>query len=135
MSRFYRIQIDTIYLTSDGTSGGIPKLTVQGVEDLLTTITGSVFPTIGGGSIKTLAPWTKDKQFDVQIEVLMKDQWDALVDLLNGKLEADDDFIVTGTGDIGDFSVTVKPFPRKPFAAKEFLNGIISGANFKFITV
>ncbi|MBS1797463.1 MAG: hypothetical protein JSS81_26810 [Acidobacteria bacterium] len=136
MSRFYSIQIDSIYLTSDGTAGGDKcRLTIPNVEDLLTTITGAIVPAIGGGAVLQLVPWTGGKQFEVEIETLMRDEWEDLTALINSKLEADASFTVSGAGDTGDFSVTAKPFPVKPFSAQRFINGRIIGANFKFITV
>jgi hypothetical protein len=135
MSRFYHVQIDSIYITSDGTNGGDPcKLSVAGASELLQTVTGAAIPTIGG-TVFQLVPYTKGKRFSVAIDQIMKDQWDDLVTLINNTLETDGDFTVSGTGDIGDFSATVKPFPVSPFKAQSFINGRIRGVTLEFITV
>lgn len=136
MARFYQIQIASVYLTSDGTAAGDPcKLNVPGVEDLLTTITGAAIPAIGGGSVLQLVPWTAGKQLQIEVETVMEDVWNDLVDLILDALTNDTSFTIIGTGDIGDFSVSVKPFPIKPFSAPGFRNGRIKNAVFKFITV
>lgn len=136
MARFYRIQINSIYLTSDGTSGGIPcKLQVVGVEDLLTEIIGTAVLSVGGTPVYQLVPFTTGKSFEIQIETINQAEWDDLKDLLNLNLTNDSSVSVTGTGEIGDFIVAAKPNPVKPFAAGSFLNGRILGATLRFITV
>jgi hypothetical protein len=136
MSRFYRIQIGGIFLTEDGTAAGTPcKLSVESVEDLLTTVAGSVAPSANGTPIFQLVEWTKGKQFAIQITTLTKDVWLDLVELLLEALEENQTLTVTGSGDIGDFTVTAKPFPVKPYQATGFINGRILGVTLRFITV
>ena len=133
--RFYAIQIDTIFLTSNGSNTGTPcKLTVSNVEDLLTNVIGAAVPTVGGNVVFQLVPFTRGKQFDIQIEVLNLAQWNDLKTLINSRLAADTSFTVSGTGDTGNFSVSAKPFPQKPFSAQSFLNNRINGVTLKFIT-
>jgi hypothetical protein len=134
--KFYKVQIDDIYLTSDGTAAGDEcKLEVSNVEDLLTTVAGTVTPSIGGAPVIQTIPWTSGKQFDVRVTVLNKPQWEALKTLLNDSLSGGSTFTVAGTGDIGDFSVNVRAFPQKPFAAARFKNERIYGVVLRFITV
>ena len=136
MARFYQVQIDSIYLTDDGSAGGIAcKLSIPNVEDLLTTMTGAAVPAIGGGAVLQLVPWTSGKQFEILIETVMEDVWNDLLELILDALENDTSFTIVGTGDAGDFNVSVKPFPVKPFSLQSFINGRIRGAFFKFITV
>jgi hypothetical protein len=137
MARFYKVTIGTIHLTSTGAAGGIDcKLSVEGVEDLLTSVAGIAIPSITGSPVFQTIPWTSGKQFDVRIEThLYLAEWNALKELLNDSLENGTSFNVTGTGDIGDFNVTARAFPQKPFAASGFTNGRIERAVFRLITV
>ena len=134
--KFYTVTIDDIFLTSDGTAQGDEcKLDVSNVEDLLTTVAGTVTPSITGSPVFQTIPWTSGKQFDVRVNVLNRQQWDDLKALINDAQSNSTSFAVAGTGDIGDFSVTVRPFPQKPFAAQRFKNERIYGAVLRFITV
>lgn len=139
MSRFYSIQIADIHLTSTGAAGGTGcKLEVSNVEDLLMPIAGNVVMAANGTPVFQTVPWTAGKQFDVRVEVLNEAQWEDLKTLFIDALEAEfpnDRFTVTGTGDIGDFTVTAKPFPQKPFSAGAFWNGRIKEIVLRLITV
>lgn len=136
MANFYRIQIGNIHLTSTGAAGGVPcKLEVPNVEDLLTSVAGVAIPTANGAVIFQTMPWTKGKQFDVRVEVMEKAEWDDLKDLLNDSLANNTSFAVAGAGDIGNFSVTSRAFPQKPFSAGGFGHERITDAVLRFITV
>lgn len=137
MARFYAVQIGSIYLTSTGAAGGIPsKLTIGSAEDLLTTVAGTAIPSITGSPVFQTIPWTSGKQFDISIEThLYAAQWNALKTLLNGSLENNTSFTVTATGEIGNFTVTARAFPQKPFAAQGFENGRILKPVFRLITI
>lgn len=134
--KFYSVQIDDVYLTSDGTETADEcKLDISNVEDLLTSVAGIAIPSITGSPVIQTIPWTSGKQFDVRVNVLNKPQWEDLKTLINTAQENGTSFTVAGTGDIGDFSVTVKPFPQKPFSAQRFKNERIYGVVLRFITV
>lgn len=137
MAGFYRIQIGAIYLTKTGANTGKPcKLEVSNLEDLLTTVIGVPMPSIvPGKTTLQLVPWAAGKTFEIKVLSLSKTVWESLRDFLNDKLENDSTFTVIGTGDIGNFSVTCKPFPQKPFSAGSFQNGWIQAATFRFVTV
>lgn len=136
MARFYEIQIDSIYLTDTGADDGVPcKLQISNLEDLLVSVAGIAIPTASGSVVTQNVEWTSGKQFDIRIETLMKDVYDDLKTLINDALDDDTDFEIVGAGDSGDFSVTVKPFPQKPYSAASFINERIKGVNLKFITV
>jgi hypothetical protein len=139
MPNFYRVSIDDIALSSTGTESGVPCfLEVTNVEDLLTEVTGTVIEAINAAPVIQMMPWTSGKQFDVRVEILNTPQWTAIKNLITAAQAAafpNDRFTVAGTGDIGDFTVTVKPFPVKPFAAASFGHGRINNAVFRFITV
>ncbi len=137
MARFYRIQIEDIYLTSTGLVGGIPaKLQVVGADELLQTMTGAAFPAIGGGAVLQLAAFTVGKRLEIQIEThLYTAQWDDLKALINDAMENDTSLAIIGTGDTGDFTVDAKPFPLNPYSSAGFENGRINKPVFRFITV
>lgn len=136
MARFYEIQIDSIYLTSDGTSAGDKcKLEVSNLEDLLVSVAGVAIPTASGRVVTQTVEWTKGKTFEIRINTLAADVWDDLKTLINDALDDDSDFEIIGTGDTGNFTVTVKPFPNKPFSATSFINNRIRGATLRFVTV
>lgn len=136
MSRFYIAQIDTIFLSSDGTNTGTPcKLQISGADDLITPITGRAEPSANGTPIFQNFAWTAGKQFEINIETINAEQWDALKTLINDSLAENETFTVTGTGDAGNFSVTAAPLPQKPFSAVAFINGRIKGATLRLITV
>jgi hypothetical protein len=137
MSRFYEIQIDSVYLTDDGTeTGDDVKLEVSNWEDLLTTVTGNTRPNADGSPDRQRYAWTAGKQFEVRVTTwIYKAQWDDLKALLLESLENDTSFTVAGTGDTGDFSVTAKAELEKPFSAGRFRNGRIFEPVFRFITV
>lgn len=136
MSRFYIIRVHDIFLSEDGTNTGAAcKLSVENVEDLLTTVAGNVQLSANGTPQFQLVEWTAGKQFAVRVSTLTTDVWLSLVELLNTALEENDTLSIAGSGDIGDFTVSAKPFPQKPFAAERFINGRIINAVFRFITV
>ncbi len=134
--KFYSVNISTIYLTSTGLIGGDKcRLEISNVEDLLTTVAGVAIPSISGAPVIQTIPWAAGKQFDIRVNVLNEAQWNDLKEVINDAQENSTSFTVAATGDIGDFSVTVKPFPQKPFSAQRFKNGLIYGVVFRFITV
>jgi len=134
--QFYTIQIGDIYLTSTGAAGGNScKLEVSNVEDLLTNVAGNAVPLISGSPVFQTIPWTTGKQFDIRVEVLPKAQWEDLKDLLNDSLETGASFTVEASGEIGDFSVTARAFPQKPFAAGAFSPERIKEIVLRLITV
>lgn len=136
MARFYRIQIGSIYLTRDGSNGATPcKLAIAGLEDLLTTVIGAVEPSASGVPIFQTFAYTKNKAFEIKVEILTKDVWEDLTNLINTALEENQTLSVIGTGDQGNFNVTARPNPQKPFLSESFINERIRGANFRFITV
>lgn len=136
MANCYRIEIDTIRLTSTGLIGGIPcYLEVTNWDDLLTPVTGNTRPNADGSPDLQLYAWDAGKQFDIKVEVLFKAQWDDLKALQIDSLTNSTEFTITATGDFGDFTVTVRAYPDKPFTAQTFQNGIINGAIFRYITV
>lgn len=134
--KFYSVNISTIYLTETGLTGGDKcKLEISNVEDILTSTAGTVTPSITGSPVFQTIPWTSGKQFDIRVNVLNEAQWIDLKELINTAQENGTSFTIAATGDIGDFSVSVKPFPNKPFAAQKFKNGRIYGITLRFITV
>jgi hypothetical protein len=135
MARFYLIQIDSIYLTDDGTeTGEACKLEVPNVEDLQVNVTGVSVPAIEG-RVRQTVPWTAGKEFEIRIGTVMADIYADLRAFLNDANAADTSFTITGTGASGDFEVLAKPQLVKPFACAGFINTRIKSVVLRFETV
>ena len=135
-NKFYKVQIGDVYLTDDGTENGTPcKLEIPNLEDLLTPVIGAVVYAASGNPVIQSVPWSKGKPFEINIGVLTREVWEDIKTLMIDAQTAASFFTVTGTGDTGNFSVSAKPFPQKPFSAKRFLNSRIYGISLRFITV
>lgn len=138
MSRFYRVKFDSIYLSSDGLSGGIPaKLQVAGADALLSNFTGSVTPSVDGTPVMQIfETGIKGKTLEIRVEThLYKPVWESVVALVNDALDNSASINVVGTGDIGDFDVDAVPLLPRPFEAETFENGRILKPIFRFITI
>jgi len=134
-NRFYEIQIGEISLTDDGTADGTPcKLNIANLEDILTNVIGQPSVSASGAVVSNLASWTKGKSFEITELNLTESVWADLKDLIADALENDTAFPVTGTGAIGDFTVSAKPNPLKPFTAQRFIGDRIFGITLRLIT-
>jgi hypothetical protein len=138
MARFYQIQIGTYYLSRTGTNAApYAQTQIVGLEDLLTTVIGPApEPSAGGVPIFQTFAWTKNKAFEVRVNTwLTQSLWANLKTLINDAQENNTSFTVAGIGDTGNFSVTVRPNPQKPFASEGFINGRINKPVFRFLTI
>ena len=136
MARFFRIQLDSIYLTETGLIGGTPcKLQLTGADALLSNFTGSVTPSVDGTPVMQIFEnGTKGKVLEMRIETLLADVWTSVVALINTALENSETINIIGTGDVGNFNVDAKPLLPKPFEAHEFINGRLKSVVLSFIT-
>jgi hypothetical protein len=132
--RFYRLQIESVYLTEDGTVTGTPcKMIVQGAEALRVLYSGQTAPSANGTphtvafSIGTLG-----RQLVITIEILPSDVFDDLVTAINGAIENNSTITLTGTGDYGDFSLEAVPtLPDPVTSSGEFINGRLKKVTLK----
>lgn len=134
MSRSYRIQFDSIYLTSDGTNAGEPvKVAVGDPSALKLEYTGTTIETVGG-AVNQLFKIPKPVEIRV-LTHLSEIVWEAIVALINTALENSATINIKGVGDIGDFDIDALPLLPRPFEAQDFANGRIKTPIFRFITV
>lgn len=136
MAKFYTVQLDDLYLTSDGSSSGTPcKLELDGVAFARQTVAGNVdFRADGSPVFQTIALST-GKPLRVSIVTVVESVLDSLVDNLNDALETETPIAFVAVGDSGDLAVNVLPDPSEPIRFGEFRNGLIKNVVLRFITV
>lgn len=137
MARFYRLQIGSVYLTSDGTSAGLPcKLKIGGVEALRVNYAGQTAPS-ADGTPQTVAflVGTKSRPLSVTVETLPKTVFDSLVTVINNALQNNSTITLVGTGDYGDFNIACVPTLPTPISSSgEFINGRLKQVVLNFTT-
>lgn len=138
--KFYRIKFTTaagtLWLSKDGTENSIKcQLEIAGVDDLLTTVSGIVEPSISGRPKFQTRAWVFNKALTIKVTVLFEAVWSQVVEFFNEAQENAESFQIEGTGDIGDFQAWVRPNPRKPFAAENFRNSRIKNITLQLVTV
>lgn len=136
MAKFYTIQLDDVYLTDTGATGGNPcKLALTGADALLSPFSGSTTISADGSPINQIfETGGKGKTLEIRPLILMQSVWTDIVSLINTALADSATINIKGTGDIGVFDVNALPLLPRPFEAQEFKNGRIKNAVFRFIT-
>lgn len=134
MPSFYRIQIDSIHLTSTGAAGGIPcKLEVPAADSLFDNyVQNTVLANDGSVIVQLFQIDNKGKQIDINIEVMPKTVWEQLLSARNTALTNQTTINIVGTGDIGNFDALAIPLK---YSAKRFLNSRIYEVTLSFVTV
>lgn len=134
MANFYRINIDSIYLTSTGLVGGIPcKLDIPNADSLFDDFAQNpVIANDGTPLVQIFENGNSGKQIDINIEVMPKTVWESLLALRNTAKTNSDTTQIVGIGDIGNFDVGAIPLK---FSAKSFTNSRIKEITLSFITV
>jgi hypothetical protein len=133
--KFYKINIDDIWLTSTALVNGIQCfLTVIGANEFFTQIAGSVIDTVGGRVVQ-FVPYTKNKDFEIQVSIMPADIWDDLVALREELLTNNESVNIVGTARPGNFDVQAKPRPDEMFSFGEFDNDFIYNVSMKFYSV
>lgn len=137
MARYYAIRFGSIYLTSDGTSGGIPaKLNVEGWQNLINPVTGNVVRANAGNAIRQTILRPGGDLLIVSVETwLTKSVWDSIKTLFDAANSADTAITVIGTGDTGNFTKTCKPDLQAPYSAARFRSEKIFQPVFRLHTV
>jgi hypothetical protein len=136
MAKFYLIQLNSVYLTSDGTSSGKRcKLTVSGVENLVRTRTGFTSLAIDGTPVTQIVEQNgKGFAVEISIETLTKTVFDDLIELINNALVQSATIDLIGTGETGNFNVDVIPLMPNPFSFESFRNNYIKNVALRFVT-
>ena len=137
MSRFYRIKLNDLHLSSDGTADGDPcKLSCDGADALALAVTGTTSVAVDGTPVNVLFDGGGGRVLEIKVETLEAAIYHAVVALINTALANSTTINIVGTGDILNFDVPVIPlFQPRPFEAKDFSGGRIKNAVFRFITV
>lgn len=123
-------------MTKTGLIAGLPcKLSVSGVENIILTRTGVTQIAIDGTPITQLIEQNgKGKQIEINIEMMPKTVFDSLKTLLNTNIENGTSITVNGTGDTGNFSLSVVPVMPNPINFQSFINERVRNISLKFIT-
>lgn len=106
MIRFNTIQIDGVYLTSDGTDTGTEYISlVSGLTPMKLTTPRLVRRAIDGTPRAQFRP-KKGYEIGVNIPLIKTSDYDDLIDALNATEAADQDHACMFTGDKGTFDLT-----------------------------
>lgn len=133
MARFYRIQLDSIYLTSDGTVSGVPcKLEIPEVSDVIDGFAQNPVIANNGEVVHQTFEQINGKIFNIAVEVMTKTLWESLKTLRDTALGSSLTINVIGTGDIGDFDIEAIPLK---FLSNQFITDRIKDVTLSFISV
>lgn len=138
MARFYTVKIGpTLYLTSDGTSTGLPvKLTVTGWDKILNPVAGNSVRANTGKAIRQSIVRPVGEPVIISVESwITKTLWDSLVALIDDANENDTTLTIIATGQTGSFTKTCKPSLGVPYTAQRFRGTRIFQPVFTFETV
>jgi hypothetical protein len=136
MARFNAIQIGSVYLTEDGTSGSTGvKSEVPGLEGLYSGYTGATVDSIGGPS------WNFSRENlgkGVRIEIRPESIPKTVLDLVKAALDAvtptNGTVRCVFTGDTGTYDVDCKPvLPIAAGFGGRFINGRIKDAHINLV--
>ena len=131
MARFYRIQIGSIHIASDGLETGIKcKLDVPDASDLIDDFAQNAIVGNNGSVIVQNFERTGGQFFSINIEVLPKSVWESLKTLRTNALQNETLIRVQGIGDIGNFDVNANPLK---FNAFDFNNSRIKNIVLNFV--
>jgi len=135
--RFYRVQLDDLYLTDTGTSAGKPlKVTIDGLAEMLSNHNGTIYNALDGTPhlVKTV---TSARGRILQINALfMPSNLLTMVSTkINQALANNSSITMQLTqGALGNFSFAVLPFLPDPITGgTEFSGGIAKNVTLKFV--
>ena len=118
---YYRIQIDSIVLSSDGANTGVKcRLEVEGLKNILRSYAGVSITSEDGGSVDQITAWTAGKDFAIKIQKTPLSVWEDLKTLFDTSATTGTDFEVIATGSPGDFTVDAKTFVNDPYEFERF---------------
>ena len=122
MSQYYAIRIGMTYLTSDGTSGGLPaRCLVPQWPVLVNPHVGVSMRANSGRPIRQVIVRPPGDRFQIQIETwLAKSVWQAIKAAMDAAVLNNTTITVVGTGDTGNFTKTAKPALDTPYDAEGF---------------
>jgi hypothetical protein len=137
VARFNTVQIETLYLTETGLSGGIPcKVEVSGLEALMLAYSGSVAIAADGTpySFVQSNAEAQGSPIAILIEHLTTGVLSSLKTLFNAAIGGGTTLTVVINGDLGNFSLECQPlFPKPIDPSGKFRNGRIFGLTLNLI--
>jgi len=134
--QYNTVQINSLYLTKDGLSGGIPcKLTVAGLDALKPPVSAGVKKALDGTPYRRTVDFG-GRGFDISItvEILLKDVFDDVNDEINDAITDEETLSLVITGDTGTFNLTVIPGEKPIQFSGEFINERIKQVTYNFVT-
>jgi hypothetical protein len=136
MARFNLIEIDGIYLTSNGLISGKPcKIQVKGLNRFATTKTGQIQNSANGTPYAQLIDFShKGLELELLADFMAKSVFDSIVESFEDSKNDATTFPLIINGDTGNYSLTAMPKIPDDIDWAGFSGGIIKGATFRVIT-
>jgi hypothetical protein len=139
MARSYKVQIDSVWLTDDGTETGKPcRITIEGINGLIVANVGNVTVSDDGTPFRETpqTPTGGGRPFAIKAAWLNSTQFDAIKAVLDAAALAGSAFQVTGTGTPGDFDVQAQVNDNPTYIAADSFSGeALRGVTINLITV
>lgn len=135
MATANKIQIGTIWLTSDGTTNGIACQTrTSGLDALKPTRAAKVHRALDGTPYRQ-SKTLKGKTIEIAFpDTIKKEVFDAVFEFIDDAEIGNTSFDLSIEGDTGNFDLTVIPDENWLRFPGEFVDGWILGATFAFVT-
>jgi hypothetical protein len=138
MARFNSVSLDSVYLTDDGTSGGIGcKCEISGIDGLKSSYAGNVVTAVDGTPHAFILPNIgQGVPLVIKPYVITSALLGSLNSLFNTAISGDAAINVLIAGDTGSFDLSCIPALPKPleFSGK-FLNGRIYDVAINLVVV
>lgn len=134
---YYEIQIDSVYLTENGTASGLVcRLGVQGVNQLRSNYKRIRLPNAIDGTpiFQVIEVGEKGKDLTITIETLKADVLDESISIIENINENGGDVQIVGIGAIGNFDVSAVP-GDVPYEFGEFIDTDVKNVTFRFVTI
>lgn len=135
MARFYRLQLETVYLTHNGLTGGRPcKLRIAGLAGLRVAYGGQTAPSADGTPYTVAFARAKGQTLTVTVSALPSGVYESLVTLINQAIANNTTITAIGDGNEGDFNLELMPAMPEPIALSgEFSNDVLRNVGLNFI--
>jgi hypothetical protein len=133
--RFYFVKIGSIYLTSDGTSAGLPcKVLCRGVESFRSKYARAVVIAASGKAYELQVDLDQEgKHFEVELTNCPVELYEALLTLLNTAEDALSTLRIIGLGLPSNFDVQAMP-GENWLSTGQFSGGYINNVVLRFVS-
>lgn len=136
MGRFYKVALDTLYLTDTGLATGRPcRLRITGLLEKRVNYSGVAAVALDGTPhLVVNNTGGKGQAIQIQIDFLPKARLDDIVTLINSKLAASAPISMQITGDVYNATFNVMPaIPNAITGGVEFSQSIVKSVTLNFI--